>query len=259
VGLGLNNEHGISLRGLDEAKQADLVFAELYTNLMPNLSVANLEKLIGKPVRILNRKDVEENAQQTILDSTRNKRAIFLVPGDPMAATTHIDLRLRAEKYGIITKIIAGVSIQTAAAALVGLQSVKFGRTITLPLPHCTPPESPYDYLRTNIEAGLHTLILLDLHTEQRQYMTIRDGIRYLSEIERIRRENVFPNNILSIGIARVGSDDMTLRGGTAHELGEMDFGSPPHCIVVPSKLHFMEVQALRHFTNLEMEEVNAL
>ena len=47
VGLGLNNERSMSLRGLDLAREADYVFAEFYTSLMPSLSLENLEMLIG--------------------------------------------------------------------------------------------------------------------------------------------------------------------------------------------------------------------
>ena len=38
VGLGLNDEKGISLNGLEETKTADHVFIELYTSLLPDFS-----------------------------------------------------------------------------------------------------------------------------------------------------------------------------------------------------------------------------
>ncbi len=40
VGLGLNDEKGISLKGLEETKSADYVFMETYTSLMPDFSIA---------------------------------------------------------------------------------------------------------------------------------------------------------------------------------------------------------------------------
>ena len=39
IGLGLDDEKGITLRGLDEARSADLVFAELYTSALPGASL----------------------------------------------------------------------------------------------------------------------------------------------------------------------------------------------------------------------------
>ena len=252
IGLGLNDERGISIRGLEEARNADFVFAEFYTSLMPNLSMPNLEKLIGKPVTVLSRHDVEENARQIILDKVKDGRTVFLVPGDPMIATTHIDLRLRAERLGIDTRIIGAASIQTAAAAITGLQSYKFGRTITLPLTATTSPESPYHHLKTNRKAGLHTLILLDLHAEKRQYMTIPEGIRYLLEVENRRKEKVFEDTTLAIGVARAGADDVAVKAAAAASLEKLDFGPAPHSLIVPGELHFMEMEALKVFARAE-------
>ena len=39
IGLGLNDEKGISLKGLEETKTADHVFLELYTSLLPDFSL----------------------------------------------------------------------------------------------------------------------------------------------------------------------------------------------------------------------------
>ncbi len=256
IGLGLDNEGGITLKGLEIAKQADLVLAELYTSLMPNLSINNLEKLIQKPLVILDRHAIEENAQQTILDHAKSKRVALLVPGDPMVATTHIDLRLRAEKQGIPTRVVAAASIQTVGA-LVGLQSYKFGRTITLPFLFGAPAESPYDYLKKNLQASLHTLILLDLNVEKREFMTAGDGIRYLAGIEEKRKEKVFQENTLTIAIARAGADDMIIQAGTAKQLQRRNIGSPPHCLIVPTKLHFMEAEALRILAKAEVSNTN--
>ena len=120
VGLGLNDERGISLQGLNVAREADCVFAEFYTSLMPQLDIRNLERLTGKPILVLERSDVEEQAERMILEEIRGKKAAFLVPGDPMVATTHVDLRLRAEKAGIKTKVVPGASIFSGICALTG-------------------------------------------------------------------------------------------------------------------------------------------
>jgi len=98
VGLGLNDEKGISLRGLEEIKNAKNIFIELYTNLMPNFSLKNLEFISGKQPYILSRRELEEEEGKIILDAAERGRTVFLVPGDPLIATTHISLRLEAKK-----------------------------------------------------------------------------------------------------------------------------------------------------------------
>jgi len=60
VGLGLNDEMGVSLRGMEEIKRADSVFIELYTSLMPDFSLSNLENMSGKKITVVSRKNIEE-------------------------------------------------------------------------------------------------------------------------------------------------------------------------------------------------------
>jgi len=257
IGLGLNDERGLSLKGLDLAREADCVFAEFYTSLMPQLDVKNLEKLIGKPILVLKRSDVEENAQRTILEKIRGKKAAFLVPGDPMLATTHIDLRLRAEKAGIRTKVIPGASIFSAILALTGLQAYKFGRTVTLPrLETGKMPESPYDHIRTNLRVGLHTLALLDIAVERGYYMLIREGLEYIRRVEFHRAERIVGDSGLVVGVARAGADDAAVKAGTLGKLLDYDFGGPPHSLIIPSKLHFVEAEALETLAGANPEDL---
>ena len=157
IGLGLYDELGLSLRGQAEARSCDRVFAEFYTSVMPGLSIERLSEAIGKPVDILSRNDVEEDAENKILSKAKTERIAILVAGDPMVATTHVDLRLRAHRAGIGTRIIHAASVSSAATGATGLQSYKFGRTITVPIVTGDGlPESIYAGLKVNMEASLH-------------------------------------------------------------------------------------------------------
>jgi len=123
VGLGLYDEKGLSLRGLETIKEAGMIFAELYTSLMPAFSISKLEKLSKKKISIVSRCDLEEEAGQKILEASKKGKTVLLVPGDPLVATTHVDLRIRAKKQGIRTRIIHGASIISAVIGLSGLQN----------------------------------------------------------------------------------------------------------------------------------------
>src|SRR5437667_3878979 len=127
IGLGLHDEKGITLRGLDEARSADVVFAELYTSGLAGATVASVEQLVGKKIRVLSRTDVEDG--RTILEAAAKQKVAFLVVGDPMAATTHVDLRLRAAAATIPTRIVHGVSILIERARHVVLRASTVGRT----------------------------------------------------------------------------------------------------------------------------------
>jgi diphthine synthase len=213
---------------------------------MPNLSIESLEKMLKKKVIQLKRSDLEENAKEAILKIATNHRVALLVPGDPLVATTHLNLRISAEKIGIKTKVIHGASIISAAPGLAGLQNYKFGRSVTIPFPEANHlSETPYDVIRENQKLGLHTLIFLDIRAEENRYMVVRDACEILLAIERKRKENVFTENTLAVGVARAGSDDPIVKAGYPRELIGFDFGLPPHTLIVPGKLHFMEAEAL--------------
>src|SRR2546426_10958695 len=101
IGLGLNDEKGITLEGLEEARRADSAYGEFYTNVMPNLDLKNLEKEIGKKIEVLSRGHLENEGGKKLLRAATKERVAFLVPGDPLIATTHISLRLSAAKMGV--------------------------------------------------------------------------------------------------------------------------------------------------------------
>jgi diphthine synthase len=216
---------------------------------MPGLAVERLARIIGKPVEILSREDVEEKAEDKILSIARSKKVAFLVAGDPMVATTHVDLRLRAYRAGIQTRIIHGASVASAAAGVTGLQSYKFGRTVTIPvLRDDELPESVYAALRVNFDAGLHSLILLEVDVEEGQQVTIAEGLERLLAYSARREDRLVRPESLFVGLARLGGADMIVRASTASDLMRLDFGQPPYSLVFPSKLHFVEAEALQAF-----------
>jgi diphthine synthase len=246
VGLGLYDERDVSLRGLQEIRRADAVFAEFYTSLMPGLSVQKLEKLAGKRIAVISRKILEEKDGKPILEEAKKGKVAFLVPGDPLIATTHVDLRIRAERQGIKTRVVHGASIVSAVMGLSGLQNYKYGRSVTIPFPdESLIYETPYRVILENRMMGLHTLCYLDIRAEEQRYMTIKEGLQSLLDMEKLKRRHVITVSTLVLGVARAGSDDPTVKAGYIGEIVNYDFGSPPHILVFPAKLHFMEAEAL--------------
>lgn len=250
VGLGLG-KGGISLRGLEESRSADKVYAEFYTSLLPDL---DLEEKIGSPIEVLDRAGVEQDPEE-ILDAAKGGKVVFLVPGDPMVATTHVDLRLRAEEAGVETAIIHGASIETAAPGLAGLQSYKFGRSVTLPLPE-KPSDTPYEVLEDNLESGLHTLFLLDIEEEEDRYLTADGAIECLLDLEGRLGRGAFSEDTLCVVVARAGTSDSLVRVGRAGDLAGTDFGEPPHVLIIPGDLHFLEAEALERLGGASEKEI---
>lgn len=250
VGLGLYDEEGITLRGLRELEEADFVFSESYTSSLIPDSVQRLADRTGKTVTQLGRSDVED--AMMILNKAAESRVVLLVPGDPMTATTHVDLRIRANKRGIDTVVVNGVSALTAVPGLLGLQHYKFGRTTTVPFPaEGYSPTSPYEVVRENLERGLHTLVLLDIDSENTNYMTANQGFNLLMNMEERVGARILSAQTLVCVVARAGHPDPAIRAGPLGIVSKMDFGPPLHTVVVPGRLHFMEEEALRAFAGL--------
>jgi len=257
IGLGLHDEEGLSLRGQAEARTCDSVFTELYTNVMPGLKIEKLEGIIGKPVKVLSRKDVEQLAESVIISPAKVSKVGFLVAGDPMVATTHVDLRLRAHKAGVVTRIVHAASILTAAAGATGLQSYKFGRTITVPVSQTGEiPESVINAIATNFEVGLHSLVLLEIDVEKQRHVTIPEALEKITDLSRGKSKSPLRTETLVVGLARLEAPNMIVRAGSIAELSGLEFGDPPYCLIFPSHLHFVEAEALQVFCGAPQELV---
>jgi diphthine synthase len=245
VGLGLWDEKDVSLRGLEAIREADEVYAERYTAHLGGATPETLESFYGRKVTFLDRDPLEKG--ERLVEAARSKNVVLLAVGDSMTATTHVDLRLHAQKAGVRTRVIHGSSIQTAVAGLTGLTSYKFGRATTIVFPDGSYfPTSPYDVVRDNLARGLHTLCLLDLRAAEGRYMTASEGAALLLRMEGERKEAALSDATLAIAIARAGSPEpLVARGGLA-DLARADFGAPLHTLVLPGKMHFVEEEAVR-------------
>ncbi|MFH1073108.1 MAG: diphthine synthase [Nanoarchaeota archaeon] len=242
IGIGLNDEQDITLKGLDAVKKCDVVYLEKYTSTL-SCPIEKLEKLYGKKITCANREMVEKNAD-VILEQAKKKNVAFLVIGDVFGATTHTDLFLRARTQGITVQVIHNASILTAVSVC-GLELYKFGKTTSIPYPQKNfSPTSYYDIIVENQKNGAHTLLLLDIKAEQGRLMTIAEGLTILLDAEKLKKKHVLTDKTRLLGLARVGGESV-LRYGTAAELAQEDFGPPPHCLIIPGKLHFIEEEAL--------------
>jgi len=241
VGLGLNDEKGLTVEGVEVARKADAVFAEFYTNLMPGLELKKLELLLGKKIVVLDRVQLEDENGRRILEAAGKGRVAFLVPGDPMIATTHVSIRLELAKRGVSSRIIHGPSIASAVCGATGLQSYKFGKTVTMPQ-ESGVPGSLVDGIMDNRKRGLHSLVLLDIRSDLSKQLTVAEAALKL-----VAADPLF-ENWLGIGVARVGSPDQFVLARRLGGLQREDFGKFPHSLVIPGRLHFVEVEFLKVF-----------
>ena len=245
IGIGLNDAKDITVKGLEAVKKCDAVYLESYTSLLQSPK-AELEKFYGKKIILADRDLVEKKAESTILKDAKEKNTAFLVIGDVFGATTHTDLKLRAIDAGIKVKVIHNASILNAVG-ITGLELYKFGKVTSIPF-NSKDIETPYEVLEGNKKLKLHTLFLLDLDPKSKKFLTIKEAIEYLLNVEKKNSKKLFIEETPCVGCARLGSDNPTIKFGYAREILKHDFGNPPYCLIVPGDLHFMEEEALEKF-----------
>lgn len=244
VGLGLYDEKDISVKGYNILRKVDKVFAEFYTSKLFGTNIEKLENFFGRKIEVLERKEVEE--EMIPVKEAKSKNVAFLVPGDPLIATTHQSLIIEAKKLGIDVEIIHSSSILSAAPGITGLQAYRFGKTTTIPFPEDGYfPHSPYLTIKKNLENEAHTLVLLDIKSDENKYMTANEGLEYLLKVEKERKEGIINNDRVVIVLARIGSHNPVIKVGRVSEMINENFGKPLHCLVIPASLHFMEYEYL--------------
>lgn len=247
VGLGLGGVDDLSARAIRTLKECDQVYGEFYTSKLIDSTPDDLEALIGKKIIRLSRKEVEE--EEMVVDAAKKGKVAFVTAGDTMAATTHVDLKIRAEEEGVSTDLIHGISIFTACSSALGLQPYKFGRTVTIPFPEPGyTPLSPYENIYDNWSRGLHTLVLLDIREEEGRYMTANQAVQWLIDAEKAKHLGMITDKTIICAAARVGSRTQKVAANYPQKMLVEDMGPPLHAVVVPGKLHFIEAYALAKF-----------
>mmetsp|Transcript_45571 Transcript_45571/g.110921 ORF Transcript_45571/g.110921 Transcript_45571/m.110921 type:complete len:316 (-) Transcript_45571:411-1358(-) len=292
IGLGLGDETDITVRGLDVVKnKCDHIFLEAYTSVLSEsaqqIQVDRLETMYGgKKVTVADRTMCENDADDIIIAPAKESNVAFLVVGDPVCATTHTDLVLRAKHAGVEVELIHNASIMGAVGTC-GLQLYNFGHTVSIPFfDDKWRPTSFYPKIKYNRRGGMHTLCLLDIKVKEPdfdammkgqtkflppRYMSVNVAAEQLLEAAETKRTELLEqkgdddnnndndiddivnsvydgNKTLCVGLARMGQSTQKIVAGTLKELTTVDFGGPLHSLVVCGTLHDLEMDIIKEY-----------
>lgn len=243
ISIGLHDELDMSLRALDAAKSCDAVYLELFTTKL-STTPQKLSTLIGKQVTAIKRSDLEEHSAK-ILKQAKTSNVAVLVGGDALAATTHSTLLLDAKKLKIPYKVIHSSSIFTAIGEC-GLSLYRFGRIVTVPFKRKNyEPTEFYLQIEQNHIANLHTLILLDIDSENDRYMTIPQAVQRLLELEAIHKKGLFSKETKIIAACALGSKQQKILYADMQALEKSGPALTPAVLILPAKLSFFESEFL--------------
>ena len=237
IGLGLNDEKDITIKGLEAIKKCKEIYLENYTSKL-QVSKKDLEKFYKKKIIEANRNLIENNFDEIIKKSKKANIALLII-GDIFSATTHISIYNRCRELNCKVEVINNSSILNAVG-ITGLELYKFGKITSIPFD--LNVTTPIEVINFNLKNDLHSLILLDLDIEKNRFLTINQACEYL--IKNNIKEKV-------IACARLGSKNFIIKYGSLERIKDINFGKPPYCLIIPGKnLHFVEEESLNGISN---------
>ena len=289
VGAGISGTSSIPADGKNAICNAEIIYYEQFTSPSPSDDNAMHGAIRGMAqsksceIRDAKRWMVEDGT--SILDDSRDRRVVLLSYGDPLVATTHIDLLCRAAKQGIAVRVIHASSGPTAIVGECGLHHYKMGRMATI-MRKESSMTTPYYTVYKNAVERSHTLLLLEYDYEGTEYgdgcsfaLDPAEALRGLLRTERGQQRHVITEDTYAIVASRIGmnarvpgrvpandtSCNAAMNGGpddcydneenprhqciTAGRISSLmargNFGEPPHSIIIPGRLHFTESDAL--------------
>ncbi|MGI0089376.1 MAG: diphthine synthase [Nitrosopumilaceae archaeon] len=243
VGLGISGSDGIGSDAIKILKKADVVFLEIFTSPISKAEVAKIKRFVKGDFRIATRWMVEDG--KAILNEAKKKIVVLLSYGDPYIATTHIELRTRAISEKIKTRTIHAASAVTSLVGECGLHYYKIGKVVTM-MKDQHSVSSVYYTIYENLIAGNHTVIILEYNNDAKFFLNPKDAFSNLLLTENEQKRNVVSDSTFAIVASRIGMKTQNIIAGKFSNLKKLDFGKPPHTIIIPGKMHFTESDALK-------------
>ena len=270
IGMGPGRLGAMTVEAKSAAKSADYRRYEAYTALWPEDELEKLEKEIGSIEKVM-RPEVEDPSE--LLNLAKKSLVALLVVGDPLQATTHVDLQLQAIEAGVECLIFHGISITTLVTGSIGLSNYRFGRQTTITYPYGGwVATSPLEVIAVNLLQNQHTLALLDLDptgagTGQQVPMQPIDAVKSLrlmrdkldeslenldaaSPLESMRNDacKLFLSEKMNertvVLCADMGTDDEKITFTTIGQLSNIE-GGRLNCLIFPATTSEVEERAL--------------
>ena len=234
IGLGLN-EKGITLEGIEAIKKCKKIYLESYTVDFP-YSLTKLEKVIGKKITKLERKDVES---EKLVNEAKSENVALLVYGSPIFATTHISLLMDSEKAKVKTSVIYSASVFDAIA-FSGLQLYKFGKISSMPgWQKNFEPDSFLENVKQNYSINTHSLILVDigLSADKALIQLEKAAINRKIKLDKI------------LVCSAMGNASANIFYGDLKDLKKIENKIfAPYCFIIPGEMHFIEKEGVERF-----------
>jgi diphthine synthase len=255
IGLGIEGLGGMNMKGREILKTCNFIYVERFTGYLSDADLSELRaycKHNDNDVNVVGRLFVEDGRE--ILEQAANNKVALIVYGEALIATTYMELFLRATKRGIKVEVIHSASGITSLISESGLQIYKFGRISTI-MSDSQSAISVYNSLLDNLLLGNHTLILTE-YSETKDdtspfFLDPTVALRRLLDVEKDQRCQAFTEKAFVLVASRIGKTDKKIVSGQVQSLMGVEYGTGPHSLIVPGRLHFIEKEAICSLTSV--------
>ena len=239
IGLGIREETELTEKLISILRRCKYVYWENYTS-PATYNLSDIIRILEREVRVLRREDLEERIEDIIVDAKKENVAI-LVCGDPLIATTHVNIILEAKRMGIEYRVFHASSILSAGIGESGLHLYKFGPSGTIVREEKVSNRRNIDILKFNLENGLHTLYFLEYDKDEEYIMPPSYAIKILSKYAGNILSNYNPYIIILCGIGTQNPYKRALKYNEVIKLLNKLPVDKPCIIIVSGQLHYME------------------
>lgn len=244
VGTGISTK-GIAIEAVEASKLSSKVYIDRYTSAISEEKLEFLEKEIGKKIKELSRSDMEENIGK-LMEEAKKSDITILVGGDPLMATTHKIMFIKAKELRVKVKVYHSSSIITAIMGQSGLDFYRFGAIATIPRwsEHYTPV-SFYDTIEKNQSNNLHTILLLDYDQKKGASIGMGEAIKILKAAETQKKKGIINSRKKILVIANMsqhGEERYFININDAESLSTEELQA---VIIIPAELTEIENEVM--------------
>jgi len=234
------------------------VILDLYTSSWyPSLELlAEVLKRKGIEIVKAKRSDLEGESIIKIIEESKHKDICIAVVGDPLIATTHNAIIVEALKNDLNVEVFPASSILNIAISLSCLQAYRFGKIVTIVKPkNGIVYEYPLHVIKSNRERNLHTLVLLEIDLETNYFMTPKEALEILFNIQKTYGYKVIDYEDKIIVLKAIGYDNSSIEVKRAREILSKEYVPTLYTLIIPAEtLHPIEKECLENIAKIKLK-----
>jgi len=251
AGGGVSPPETITLAGMADLKGCNRILIDTYTAPWDKDALKRTSSIL--PTAVQGDRTMLEDVEGIIKESRTGSLGI-LTYGDPFIATTHQSIRDACIRHDVKVIVHYSSSFLNVLLGELGLHVYKIGFVGTVMR---SPPEALYPIyagVKRAYIAGKHSILLMGYDVNEDRSITPNQALEMLMDLDLSYGEHMFTPDLPAIVSSRLGRPTQEILVDTISRLSKREFGEPPYSVVIPSRLHFTELDILKGVCNVDQE-----